>query len=389
MNTIKFVFSNIFRSKGRFIFTFLGIAIGMASFVALLSMGGSMRGEVTRQAEALGSDIMIMPENICVFNQISIVTGDTISELMQYEIFDDMSAIEGLTVIPHLMQKTGVEGMSSVIGGVLPAETKDFRDWEIEKGEYFSSNEQNAIVLGSDFAITRGLTIGDTIPLGRDREELTVIGILKPTSSNDDAAMFMPLATTQRVFEKEGYISYMSARVDDITKMDYFIATIEATANVQASTDKQLLGNALTILGSVNMTLQLIAIVALIAAAFGIINTMMTAVYERRREIGILQAIGAKRSAIFKIFILESGLYGLFGGIAGVAIGLATSVFAGEYISKIGANELLKGVRPEASFDLWLILSAVAFSLVISIAAGLYPAWKASKMTPMEAINNG
>jgi putative ABC transport system permease protein len=146
------------------------------------------------------------------------------------------------------------------------------------------------------------------------------------------------------------------------------------------------LSSVLAILGSVNVTLQLIAGVALIAAAFGIINTMMTAIYERRREIGILRAIGGKSSAIFKIFLLESGLYGLLGGIIGVAAGFVVSLFAAPLITQ-NFTALLKGAVPKASIDVSLALMAILFSLVISIVSGLYPAWKASKLTPVEAIS--
>jgi len=385
MNIPKLVLKNLFRRKGRFIFTLLGIAIGMASFVALLSMGGSMRAEVTRQAEAMGADFMIMPEDICIFNQIALVTGDTISESLQYEVFERISTIEGITVIPYLTQRAAVRDLPSVVVGILPEETKSFREWEIAEGEYFTSQDQNAAIIGSSFAQSRDLSVGDVVVIRG--EELSVIGILALTQSNDDAAMFAPLEVAQRAFGREGIISYMSARVDNLAEIERYEAAIVAVANVQVSTDEQLLAHVLTILGSVNVTLQLIAGVALIAAAFGIINTMMTAVYERRREIGILCAIGGKSSAIFKIFLLESGLYGLLGGMAGVVIGLLASVFAGEFISQIGANEMLKGVSPQASFDIGLIVMAIAFSLVISIVAGVYPAWKAARLTPVEAIS--
>ena len=385
MSIFSLVLKNLFRRKGRFIFTLLGISIGMASFTALLSMGGSMRGEVTRQAQAMGANLMIMPEDICVFNQIAIVTGDTISESLEYGVFEKVSVLEGITVIPHLTQKAAVKDEPSVIGGILTKETRQFRAWEIADGAYFASQDQDAIVVGSDFANRNELSVGDVVTI---REEaLPVIGILEPTLSNDDGMIFVPLTVCQRLFQKEGYISYMSAKVADISKMDRYIAAIVDTVNVQVSTDQQLLGSVLAILGSVNITLQLVAGVALIAAAFGIINTMMTAVYERRREIGILQAIGGKRSAIFKIFVIESGLYGLLGGIIGVASGLLAAVFAGEFISQIGANDLLKGASPQASIDISLIIIAVVFSLVISILSGLYPAWKAARLTPMEAIS--
>ena len=385
MNTIKLVSKNLFRRKGRFILTLLGISIGIAAFVALMSLGGSMRAEVTRQAQAMGANFMIMPEDICVFNQIAIVTGDMISESLQSEVFEKISAIDGLTVIPHLTQKVSVNDMPSVIVGILPEETKRFRGWEMAEGAFFTSQSENAVIVGQSFAEERGLNVGDIVTIRG--EQFNVKGILEPNHSNDDATMFMPLPVAQRVFEKEGIISYMSAKVDDLSKMESYEAAILAVANVSVSTDEQLLSSVLTILGSVNITLQLVAGVALIAAAFGIINTMMTAVYERRREIGIMRAIGANRGSVFKIFILESGFYGLFGGIIGVVIGLLASVFAGDFISQIGANEMLKGTSPEASFDIVLVLSAIAFSIAISIAAGSYPAWKAAKLTPVEAIS--
>ena len=389
MNILKLVAKNLFRRKGRFIFTLLGITIGMASFVALLSLGGSMRGEVTRQAQAMGASFMIMPKDICVFNQISIVTGDTISESLDYEVFEKISQIDGIEVIPHLTQKAVVNEVPSVIIGILPQETYTFRSWEMQEGQYLSDDStanQNAAIVGLKFAERRELKLNDTFRI--EDEEFTVTGILKPNQSNDDSAMFMELSTLQRVFEKEGSISYMSANVDDVTKMEsYEAAILKAEKNVQVSTDEQLLGSVLTILGSVNITLQLIAGVALIAAAFGIVNTMMTAVYERRREIGIMRAIGGNKSTIFKIFVLESGLYGLLGGTIGVIVGFSVSVFAGDFISQIGANEMMKGTTAEPSLDFTIVLVSIGCSLAISILSGLYPAWKAARLTPVEAIS--
>ncbi|MCL1846032.1 MAG: ABC transporter permease [Defluviitaleaceae bacterium] len=367
-------------------FTLLGISIGMASFVALLSLGGGMRGEITRQANALGANFIIMPEDVCPFNLIAVVTGEAITEAMHFEAFERIAEIDGIEVIPHLTRQAAVGELRSTIVGILPEETRRFREWEISEGAFFSEDSENTAIIGSNFAESRGLTTGDEITL-RD-EQFVIGGILAPNQSNDDVTLFLPLATAQRVFEREGYISYISARVDDMTRMEHYEAAILSVANVQVATDEQLLGSVLAILGSVNITLQLVAAVALIAAAFGIINTMMTAVYERRREIGTLRAIGGKRGAIFKIFLLESALYGFLGGIVGVAIGLSAAVFAGEFISQIGANDLLRGASPETSFSFALILSTIALSLAISIISGIYPAWRATLLTPVEAISH-
>ncbi|MCL2003984.1 MAG: ABC transporter permease [Oscillospiraceae bacterium] len=385
MNLFKLVTSNIFRRKGRFAFTLLGISIGMASFVALLSIGGNMQSAVKQQAEGLGANFLIMPENICIYNQMAIVTGETISELLQYDVYDSVKDIDEITVIPHLTQKTAIRELPSVIAGILPEETLLFKDWTLAKGEYFTSQNGNAAVIGTGFATTRELNAGDSVTVRG--EELTIKGILTETGGNDDMTMFIPLHVAQRIFDKEGYISYMSAKVADMTKMEFYEAEILSVASVQVATNDQLLASVLSILGSVNSTLQLIAGVALIAAAFGIINTMMTAVYERRREIGILRAIGGKKGFLFKIFLLESGLYGFLGGIVGVVVGYAVSIFAAPIINRDELS-MLKGVSAQADIDIHLVVTAVGVSLLISIFSGLYPAWRAAQLTPMEAISS-
>lgn len=384
MNILTLVARNLLRRKGRFVFTLLGITIGMASFVALLSIGGNMQNEVTRQAYSLGGNFVIVPDDLCVYNQIGIITGEAISESLDFGAFERIAAIEGLMVIPHLTQRTAIQNATVTVTGMLPAETKAFRSWSMYAGEYFSSQDQQAVIIGQGTVNRFGLVVGDKLTIRG--EEFPIIGILAPTNSNDDVTIHIPLSVAQRVFEREGRISFMSAIVGDMARVDDYAAAIINVANVNVATNEQLLNSVLMILGSVNMTLQMVAGVALIAAAFGIINTMMTAVFERRREIGILQAIGAKGRAIFSIFVLESGIYGLLGGIIGVGAGFLASMFAAPIVAQ--HNEaMLMGVNMGASIDVQLVITTILFSVVISIAAGLYPAWKAAKLTPVEAIS--
>jgi putative ABC transport system permease protein len=127
--------------------------------------------------------------------------------------------------------------------------------------------------------------------------------------------------------------------------------------------------------------------VAVLAAAFGIINTMMTATYERKREIGILQALGAKRRTIFGIFLLESGFYGACGGFLGVAAGLTASTTLSPYISQNAVTSFVKGSGAGSSLDFGMIAASLLFSTLVAVLAGLYPAWRASRLSPVEAIS--
>ena len=385
MNILKLVARNLLRRKGRFVFTLLGITIGMASFVALLSLGGNMRQEVAGQAQNLGGNLVIVPDDLCVYNQIAIITGEAISESLHFDAFERIAAIEGLTAIPHLTQRTAINNQVITVTGILPAETKAFRGWEMYAGEYFASPDQPAAIIGQGTVNRFDLAVGDVLTIRG--EDFPIIGILAETNSNDDVTVHLPLAVVQRIFEREGLVSYISAMIDDLANAEVYAAAIIDVANVNVATNEQLLGSVLTILASVNITLQMVAGVALIAAAFGIINTMMTAVYERRREIGILQAIGGNGRAIFKIFVLESGLYGLLGGLLGVGAGWLVSLLAAPIVAQSSAD-LLKGVEMGANIDMQLIVTTVLFALVISVLSGLYPAWKAAKLTPVEAMSH-
>ncbi|MCL2386505.1 MAG: ABC transporter permease [Defluviitaleaceae bacterium] len=385
MNIFNLVSKNLLRRKGRFVFTLLGITIGMAAFVALLSLGSSMQRELRAQAGMLDANLVITPTNWCAFDQISILTGEALPESLHYDVMERISSIYGITAVPYLTQRTAIQNLPVMVTGIYPNEMKDFRRWEIAQGVYFAADNERAVVLGSSIANNFDLNLGDVLTIRG--EPFPVIAVLSPTGSNDDTSVYLPLTVVQEIYEIGPYISFIVARVSDITNMDSYIAAIVDVVNVSVTSDEQLLSTVLTMLGSVNATLQLIAGVALISAAFGIANTMMAAIYERRREIGILRAIGGKSSAIFKIFLLESGLYGLLGGIIGVVVGFVASIVAAPIIAQSGISVLMKGATPTASFDVSIVITAILFSIVISVVSGLYPALKAAKLTPVEAIS--
>jgi len=385
MNIPKLVLRNLTRRKGRFIFTLLGITIGIASFVTLLSLGGSLKNEIKKQASELGANLVVTPKGWCAYEQVSVLTGEQLPEAIPMDDVKKISAIKGLTAVPYLTERTAIKNSPIPVIGILPHEMKTFKGWEMEKGDYFSSQDENTVVIGSGIAQQFKLNLMDELTI-RGRQ-FPVKGILKETGSKDDVAVFMPLSVAQQLYGVGDKVSFIAIKVNDIAKTDEYILKIQETANVAVVSDKQLLKSVLSIVGTVSLTLQLIAAVAILASAFGIINTMMTAIYERKREIGILQAIGAKEITIFKIFLLESGFYGILGGIIGVAAGLVFSSLASPYISQNEFTAFLKSSEVAVTFDLRLVFGSLLFSLFVSLFSGLYPAWRASKLTPVEAIS--
>ncbi len=385
MNIPKLVLKNVARRKGRFVFTLLGITIGIASFVSLLTLGTGLEGEIKRQAGELGANLVVTPKGWCAYEQISVLTGEQLPEAIPFDEVRKISLIKGLTAVPHLTERTAIRNNPVPVIGILPEEMRVFKGWEMKRGGYFSSRDEKALVIGSGISQQFKLNLMDELTIRGER--LPVKGILKETGGRDDVAIFMPLSVAQKLYGAGDKVSFVAVKVDDISKTDEYILKIQEAANVAVVSDKQLLKSVLSIVGTVSFTLQLIAVVAILAASFGIINTMMTAIYERKREIGILQAIGAKNKTIFKIFLLESGFYGLLGGITGLAIGIVFCSLASPHISQNEFTAFMKGSEVAWTFDLKLILGSLLFSLFVSLISGLYPAWRASRLTPVEAIS--
>lgn len=373
---------NITRRRGRFAFTLLGITIGIASFVTFLSLGGSLKKEIRREAAALGANLVVTPKGSCAYEQVSILTGEQLPTNITMEEVAKVRGIAGITALPFLTEKTAIGNRPVPVVGVLPVEMKAFRQWKVQRGSYFDN--ATAVVAGAAAAERYGLAPGSPVTIRGER--FTVSGVLAETGSRDDLTLFLPLQEAQRVFKAGEHVSYIAVRVEELAKAEYYATRIRETVNLGVVSDRQMLNSVLSIVGSVNITLQMIAAVAVLAAAFGIINTMMTATYERKREIGILQALGARRGTIFTIFLLESGFYGLLGGIAGVTTGMLVSVAAAPYISQNAFTAFVKG-SGGAGVDPYTVVSSVFFSTVVAVAAGLFPAWRAARLSPVEAIS--
>ncbi|PLX85576.1 MAG: ABC transporter permease [Desulfuromonas sp.] len=383
MTSGKLVLKNMLRRRGRFVFTLLGIVIGMASFVTFMSLGGSLKSQIERESAALGANLVVTPKGSCAYEQVSILTGEQMPTNINAEEVAAIRAIEGMTAIPYLAERSAIANRPVSVMGVLPEETRRFKNWQLAAGEYFPTEAAEGAVLGAVLAEQFGLQPGSDVRIRG--EQIPVLGVLAETGGKDDLTVFLSLPVAQRLYGQAGLVSYVAVRVERLDEVELYANRIRDAVALGVVSDKQMRNSVLSIVGTVNVTLQLIAAVAILAAAFGIVNTMMTATYERRREIGILQAMGATRAGIFRLFLLESGVYGLLGGIGGAALGGLAAVLATPYIGQNAATSFVKG--SQSSIDPLTFCGAVLFSTLVAMAAGLYPAVKASKLSPVEAIS--
>jgi putative ABC transport system permease protein len=325
----------------------------------------------------------VTPKGSCAYEQVSILTGEQLPTNITKDEVAAIRSIEGMTAIPYLAERSAIDNRPVSVMGILPEETRISKNWTLTKGNYFATENSEGAVLGSVLAEQFGLLPGAEVRIRGT--QIKVLGVLQETGGKDDLTVFLSLPMAQRLYEQEGLVSYVAVRVDRLDEVDLYANKIKDKVSLGVVSDKQMRTSVLSIVGTVNITLQLIAAVAILAAAFGIVNTMMTATYERKREIGILQAMGATSISVFRLFLFESGIYGLIGGIGGAVLGGLAAIFASPYISQNAATSFVKG--HQNSIDPLMFIGAILFSTIVAMVAGLYPAIKASKLSPVEAIS--
>jgi putative ABC transport system permease protein len=275
--------------------------------------------------------------------------------------------------------------------------TEDFQklneSFEISEGRQFVSSDNGVAIVGENVAWPEDedkpiLKIGDRITLktriGGVEKTLTVkvVGVLKKQGStfgiNLDSAVAIPLHDAQQLYESGNEYSLIMAQADSVDNVATAASAIKAKlgkgySTVTAASAKATMDR---VLGSIQAVLSGIAAISLIVAGVGIINTMTVSVMERTREIGVLKAIGAKSKQVLLMFLSEAVLTGFIGGIIGVLLGVGLSQLIGTII----------GITP--SLSLTNDLMVVGFAILTTTLSGLYPAWRAANLNPVEALRS-
>ena len=386
MNLGKLVWRNLLRRRGRFIFTLAGVSVGMAAFVALMTIGQGLTGEIRKQAQSLGANLVVTPKGWCAYEQISVLTGEQLPEAIPMSELEKIRTVPGVgSAVPYLNEKTAFRNQPVPVIGIWPEPMRTLQKWTVESGRYFNAPDERGVVIGAAIAKQFQLKPGDEFTVRG--KPLPVIGVLREAGTKDDIATFIPLPLGQQIYEVEDKVSFIAVQVTDLEQLEAVSLNIQEVANVAVVSDKQLLASILSIVGTVGAAMQAVAAVGVLAAAFGIVNTLLTAVYERRREIGILQALGSPRRTLFLAFMLESGLYGLLGGLLGAALGVLGAWLFGPALTDNAFTASLRQ-SPTPVLDEATLLFTLTLSVGLALLAGLYPAYRAAQLSPVEAMRH-
>jgi len=398
---VQYSVKNISNRRMRSWLTMIGIFIGIAAVVSLVSLGQGLQQAVLDQFMGLGADkIIIQPKGVGLGSIGTNPTQLTDTDLKKIRSIPSIKEVAG-----EMYKVTAIEyNNKQVVYFVfsLPRDTRQrevitqLQDSTIEAGRALKPDEKGKVVVGyrynHDKVFDKNLKLGDKLIV--NGKEFEIAGFMEKIGSEyDDTAVYMNEDdyTTLFSIDTKSY-DYIYAQVEDNVEPKQVVPTIERELRKSRNLDKgnedfevqtfdELLQSYLTIFGIIQAVVVGIAAISLLVGGIGIMNTMYTSVLERTKEIGVMKAIGAKNSDILTIFIIESGILGFVGGLIGIIIGAGISKTVEFIGTQVIGSALLK-----AAFPMWLIFGALAFSTIVGILSGLLPAKQASSLKPVDAL---
>jgi len=365
---------NIFRQKTRTALTITGILIGIGTVVALGSISEGIYSMITEEMQFLGGTIMVYSKGSSGF-----MTGFEGSEITEENVeeFEDFSGVK--EVVPYVMRigeiKIG-QGPTSMIFGIAPKDIDFFksRGTELDSGREIEEGDTYQALIGYKYAEENSLEVGDSIELKKNSFE--IVGIIEEINSDIDNSIIIPVDTMMNIYNMDNYKSLFIVP-EDVTKIDVVAEDLKSSFDdFEFTTSTDIINQMASIVDTIRFFTIGISSIAAVVGGLGVMNTMIMSVLERRREIGIMKAIGATNKYILTQILIESVMISLIGGLIGILIG-----GLGSYSLRFVSAGL---ARAEVTIN--LVVGSLLFAISLGLIGGLYPAWKAAKLDPIEAI---
>ena len=383
LNIIKDSLKNVKSNKLRSALTMLGLIIGIASVIILVGIGNGTTSSITSEISSLGADILTL----------DLTSSDT---TLDYSDLDEISELNNIDSVAPYKSVSGTvtrEDTSSNMASIVAttADMINVMNLTISSGRVLSEidveNYSKVCLIGSDLAETLfslSDPVGQTVKI--DGDNYTVIGVLTAVGSSMgldiDEMLVIPL-TTAKYLGTDTSIDNLYIKVSNEDYIDSTITILEnyiestlgiTTDYFSISSQDSTLETMESVTNTLSLMLAGIASISLIVGGIGVMNVMLVSVTERTKEIGIRKALGAKRSDILIQFLIEALVLCILGGIVGVLVGF-------------GIGELLGNMGYTFSPDVTITIIAFASSALIGIVFGIFPANKASKLNPIDALH--
>jgi putative ABC transport system permease protein len=387
------IIKNIFRNKSRSLLAVIGIAIGVAAVVGLGLVTDELSASTQSALTAGAADFSVI-NGTNQGNGGGPPGGSGNGQMINQSVTAEIQQISGVGNVAGVLRTmvnlnsttastsnttSGVgdggdfRSMTSVIG--IESSALSMEDIVVTNGTVFSSD--NEVIIGKNAAQSMNKTIGDTLSISN--QTFKIVGLYETGNFMDDRGIVMSLSKLQNLTGDTGQISLILVKASNGTNANDLATTIQNKYPNELSTSTSLSGmdrmnNGLEVIESGSWAVSLLAI---LVGGIVVIVTMMKAVSERTREIGVLRAIGWTQKRILGMIIGESIVLSLIAIVVGLLIGIGI-------VELISTTHLIQGIRP--SFSAFLFLKGIGVALFLGIIGGIYPAYRASRLSPTEAL---
>ncbi len=387
---LMIVIKNLKQRQTRSWLTVLGVVIGIAAIVSLISISQGLENAITEQFSKMGTDtVFVVPKGY---------QGPTLSiEALTDDDVDFIGGIRGVDYVAGTkLKSTTIEysneerflTMNGYSSDVIDRYFED-NDFELSEGRVLKKGERGSVVIGGGVAenvFEKEVRLRSTLLISGSN--FKVVGILDKTGlPGIDNQMITTLEDIRRISGGGSNVDSIVVHVEEGYDVDEVSDNIEAKMKRRRDSEDfevypptEILEQLGAILGVLSFVLGGIAAISLLVGGIGIMNSMYTSVLERTRQIGVMKAIGAKKVDILSIFLIEAGLIGLVGGIAGLIIGSAVAYSVG-FIAK-ALNFPLLLIRVEFG----VLFGALSFAFIVGVVSGVLPALRAANLIPVEAL---
>ena len=398
---LNIVFKSLKHRRVRSWLTMLGIFIGIAAVVSLIGLGEGLRGAINSQFGFLGTDIITVmasggfgPPGTGVVNPLTEKELDAVKDISGIEGAAGRIIESGKLVYNN---RVGFGYAASIPDGDDRNVLEDAMNMKAEKGRLLEDGDKGGVFLGYMFFEDDSLFGKPILPGAKVKildKEFEVVGIMEKKGNfqvdgtvflnEDDLRSLVSRASSEydvivARFDKSADVEDIKSNIEK--KIRKIRDVDEGEEDFSVETPESILANVNSVILGIQIFVYIIAGISLLVGGIGIMNSMYTAVVERTKDIGVMKSIGAKNSAIFSLFFIESGLLGVVGGVVGIVFG----VLGASGLALIG-RLTLKTELIAAHFPFGLIIGALLFSFVMGSFFGTLPAIRASRLNPVDAL---
>ena len=385
MSILRLAFQNLVHRPLRNILTVSGLAVAIAVLVCLAAFGHGYQRALGTELDRMGLQMMLVPLGCPYDAAARVLKGRSLDNSLPESALDaarrDPAVAIAAPLLMAVLPRPG-EGRADMWVGLDESALALKPWWRVSAGEKWFRND-DSVILGCDAAEIELRTPGELFFSPETGRQFRVSGVLERSGTSDDSLFFVPLRTAQQMFHQPNRLTAIAIRLRDPALLHEASARLQRIPGAQVVTLTEMMGTFLNLVGVVRTLLLSIALVAITVSVLGVFNTLLAAVVERTNELAVMRAIGASRWQIVGLVTTEALLLTGAGGIAGILRALA----AGH-----GIEHLVKPFVPLApdgtmmSLTATILFQSVLVGVVVGVLAGLYPAWRASRLQPAEAL---